>query len=197
VKAMTDDLHTVLRAAGPRLRILRKQRGVTLEQLAESTGISTSTLSRLESGQRRATLELLLLLSRAFHLPLDELVGAPATADPRIHPRPLDRNGTKWIPLSRNPGSLNVFKQILPVDRSSRERVEQRVHEGYEWLYVISGKLHLALGDELFTLSPGEAAEFDTRAPHGYANAGRSPVELLIIYGPQDEQVHLRARTTR
>lgn len=55
---MSDELHMVLTAVGPRLRSLRKQRGVTLEQLAESTGISVSTLSRLESGQRRPTLEL-------------------------------------------------------------------------------------------------------------------------------------------
>ena len=74
----------MLTAVGPRLRALRKQRGATLEQLAESTGISVSTLSRLESGHRRPTLELLLPLAQAHRVPLDELVGAPATGDPRI-----------------------------------------------------------------------------------------------------------------
>ena len=60
----------------------------TLAQLAEATGISVSTLSRLESGRRRPTLELLLPLARAHQVPLDELVGAPATGDPRVHARP-------------------------------------------------------------------------------------------------------------
>src|SRR3712207_6992551 len=77
-EATTDD---VLTAVGPRLRALRRQRGGTLGQLSEQTGISVSTLSRLESGQRRPTLELLLPLARAHQVPLDELVGAPPTGD--------------------------------------------------------------------------------------------------------------------
>lgn len=193
--AADDELHTVLTAVGPRLRALRKQRSSTLEQLAERTGISVSTLSRLESGRRRPTLKLLLALARAHQVPLDELVGAPTTGDPRIHTRPVERDGVTWVPLSRNPEGLNVFKQIVPVSPQRPERLEQRVHEGHEWLYVISGRLQLALGEQEFVLTDGEAAEFDTRVPHGTANAGRKPLELLIIFGPQGERVHLRART--
>jgi transcriptional regulator with XRE-family HTH domain len=193
---MADELHSVLTAVGPRLRALRTRRGATLEQLAERTGISVSTLSRLEAGRRRPTLELLLPLAREYRVPLDELVGAPATGDPRIHPRPFSRNGTIWVPLTRNAGGLIAFKQIVPVKSRTPERLEQRVHEGYEWLYVIAGRVRLALGEKDFVLTAGEAAEFDTRVPHGYANVGRKPLELLIIFGPQGERVHLRARTT-
>ncbi len=193
---MADELRTVLTAVGPRLRALRKQRGATLEHLAESTGISVSTLSRLESGRRRPTLELLLPLARAHRVPLDELVGAPATGDPRIHPRPVTRNGSTWVPLSRNPGGVNVFKQLVPADRRPPEPLELGTHDGYEWLYVISGALRLALGEREFVLHAGEAAEFDTRVPHGIGNAGDGPLELLSIFGPQGERVHLRARTS-
>src|SRR3954449_3127695 len=97
--AKTEDgppLDDVLEAVGPRLRALRRQRGTTLTQLSETTGISVSTLSRLESGQRRPTLELLLPLARAHQVQLDELVDAPATGDPRIHARPIRRNGTTF-----------------------------------------------------------------------------------------------------
>lgn len=165
------------------LRALRKRQGATLEQLAETTG------------QRRPTLELLLPLARAHRVPLDELVGAPATGDPRIHPRPITRHGWTWLPLTRNPGGLNVFKVILPPAATPPAHLDQRSHEGYEWLYVISGRLHLALGDHDFTLESGEAAEFDTRVAHAAANAAPTPTELLIIFGPQGERVHLRART--
>ena len=61
---MDEDLGQVLAAVGPRLRELRRRRDVTLAALSRSTGISVSTLSRLESGQRRPTLELLLPLAR-------------------------------------------------------------------------------------------------------------------------------------
>jgi transcriptional regulator with XRE-family HTH domain len=194
-RRVEDDLEEVLEAVGPRLRALRRQHGATLEQVAGLTGLSISTLSRIESGQRRPTLEVLLPLARAYRVPLDELVGAPATGDPRIHPRPVHRDGATWIPLSRTPGGLNAFKQILPVPQTLPDHLDQRVHEGHEWLYVLNGTLRLALGDKDFHLHAGEAAEFDTKVPHALANGGSQPLELLIIFGQQGERVHLRART--
>jgi transcriptional regulator with XRE-family HTH domain len=191
------ELHEVLAGVGPRLRALRRARTFTLAQLAEETGISLSTLSRLESGRRKPTLELLLPLAKAYGVPLDELVGAPATGDPRIHPRPFNRHGTTFVPLTRYLGGLHAYKQILPVaPETSREHPEQGTHEGYEWLYVLSGRLLLTLGDRDVLLGPGEAAEFDTRVPHGFANAGDQPVEFLSLFGPQGERLHLKARST-
>jgi mannose-6-phosphate isomerase-like protein (cupin superfamily) len=87
-----------------------------------------------------------------------------------------------------------VFKQIIHANPNPPGHAAQQVHEGYEWLYVISGQLRLVLGDADFILSAGEAAEFDTRVPHAVANGGRGPVEVLNIFGPQGERVHLRAR---
>ncbi|MER5784512.1 helix-turn-helix transcriptional regulator [Streptomyces mobaraensis] len=191
----TDDLSAVLDGVGPRLRAIRRRRGSTLEQLAELTGMSVSTLSRIESGLRRPTLDVLLPLARAYRMPLDELVGAPETGDPRVHPRPVTRDGAVWIPLSRGSGGLNAFKQILPVPARVPEHLDQRTHEGHEWIYVLVGELRLALGEKDFRLGAGEAAEFDTRVPHAVANVGRRPLELLVLFGPQGERVHLRART--
>jgi uncharacterized cupin superfamily protein len=78
-----------------------------------------------------------------------------------------------------------------------RAASDRRAHEGNEWLYVLAGRIRLSLGDEDFILSAGEAAEFDTRIPHAVTNAGSEPAELLNIFGPQGERVHLRARGTR
>ncbi|GAA4881362.1 MULTISPECIES: helix-turn-helix domain-containing protein [Saccharopolyspora] len=190
---MNDDFTAVLSEVGPRLHALRKHRGITLTQLSDTTGISTSTLSRLESGNRKPTLELMLPLARAYGVPLDELVGAPQTGDPRVHPRPFTRHGMTFIPLTRDIGGLRAFKQIMPVARTSAAP-EQRSHEGYEWLYVLSGRLRLLLGDHDVVLTPGEAAEFDTRTPHGFGNAGDQPVEFLSLFGAQGERIHVRAR---
>ncbi|ADB33803.1 transcriptional regulator, XRE family [Kribbella flavida DSM 17836] len=189
-----DDFDEVLEAVGPRLRRLRQERGTTLTQLAESTGISVSTLSRLEAGQRRPTLELLLPLARAHQVQLDELVDAPSTGDPRIHSKPIKRFGAVLIPLSRRPGGLQAFKQIAPPGWPGGE-VEQKTHEGYDWIYVLSGRLRLVLGDKDFILEAGEVAEFDTRVPHWFGNPGPEPVELLCLYGPQGERMHVRAKS--
>jgi transcriptional regulator with XRE-family HTH domain len=189
---MSDDLDDVLDAVGPRLRALRRQRGVTLAELSGATGISSSTLSRLESGKRRPTLELLLPLARAHRVPLDELVGAPMTGDPRVHPRPFTRHGMTFIPLTRNLGGLRAYKQIIP--GGGRRDLEQRTYEGYEWMYVLSGRLRLLLGEHDLVLGAGEAAEFDTHIPHAFCSAGPEPVELLSLFGLQGERMHVRAR---
>jgi transcriptional regulator with XRE-family HTH domain len=193
---MTDDtpaLDDVLHAVGPRLRSLRRQRGTTLAQLASVTGISVSTLSRLESGQRRPTLELLLPLARAHQVQLDELVGAPATGDPRIHARPFKRHGSTFIPLTRRPGGVQAFKQIIPPHWPEGEP-DLKVHEGYDWFYVLSGRLRLLLGENDLILTAGEVAEFDTHIPHWFSNPGPEPVEVLSLFGPQGERMHVRAR---
>lgn len=189
---MADDFESVLTGVGPRLRELRRANGTTLAQLSETTGISLSTLSRLEAGKRRPTLELLLPLAKAHGVQLDELVGAPATGDPRVHMRPVTRHGVTFIPLTRNLGNLRAYKQILPPAPDFVP--EQRAHEGYEWLYVLSGRLRLLLGEHDLVLTAGEAAEFDTRTPHGIFNAGTEPAEVLALFGPQGERMHVRAR---
>ncbi|MEV4711946.1 XRE family transcriptional regulator [Micromonospora sp. NPDC049374] len=191
---MANEEAAVLAAVGPRLRALRKQRGTTLNELSDTTGISVSTLSRLESGQRRPTLELLLPLARAHQVPLDELVGAPAVGDPRVRPRPIVRHGMTFLPLTRRPGGLQAFKQILPPHTPAE--AQQQSHEGYEWLYVLSGQLRLRLGDHDLLLAPGEVAEFDTRIPHCVTNPGPETTEVLNLFGPQGERLHVRARPT-
>lgn len=189
---MADELDTVLAAVGPRLRALRQQSETTLADLATATGISVSTLSRLESGRRRPNLELLLPLARAHGVPIDELVGAPPTGDPRVHMRPVTRHGMTMVPLTRRAGGVQAFKLVIPATREPRE---QGSHEGYEWMYVLSGRLRLLLGEQDLVLIPGEAAEFDTRVPHSFGSAAAEPVEVLCLFGRQGERAHLRART--
>lgn len=188
-----DDLESVLTAVGPRLRALRHQRGTTLADLSATTGISVSTLSRLESGQRKPTLELLLPLARAHQVQIDELVGAPTTGDPRVHIRPVTRDGMTMMPLTRRAGGVQAYKLIIAAGARPSEPT-LKTHEGYEWLYVLNGRLRLVLGSQDLILTPGEAAEFDTRVPHWFSGADGESVELLSLFGRQGERAHLRAK---
>ena len=184
----------MLAAVGPRLRALRQRRGTTLAQLAELTGISVSTLSRLESGGRKPTLELLLPAGQG-------LPGAARRAGRRArHRRPAGRtrarssaHGMTFLPLTRRPGGVQAFKQIFP-PRPAAGDPELKTHEGYEWLYVLSGRVRLLLGDHDLMLTAGEVAEFDTRIPHRFANPGPGTAEILNLFGPQGERLHVRAR---
>ncbi|MFE9575661.1 helix-turn-helix domain-containing protein [Nocardia sp. NPDC006044] len=187
---MDPETEDVLDVVGPRLRALRRDRGITLADLAATTGVSESTLSRLESGQRRATLELLLPLARTYNVPLDDLVGAPRTGDPRIHLKPIRRYGMVFIPLSRRPGGTQAFKMIIPAVPEPLEPTPQ-THDGFEWLYVLNGRLRLVLGERDLILPPGEAAEFDTSLPHWLGSADGKAVELLILFGLQGVRSHV------
>ena len=186
-------IRDVLAEVGPRLRRLRVRRGVTLTALAAETGISKSTLSRLETGQRKPSLELLLLLAEAHQVPLDDLVGGPEVGDPRVRFKPQRRNGRLVFPLTLQSSSLAVWKVVIPPEREHT----LRTHDGYEWLYVLSGQMRLILGEHDITLGPGEVAEFDTRLPHWFGPADGEPVEILSVHGSDGRRMHIRAAPRR
>ena len=185
-----------LAGVGPRLRALRLENAMTLGDLAAATGISVSTLSRLESGQRRPTLELLMPLAELHGIALDDLVAPAAPRDPRVHGRAVRHDGMTMIPLSRRGGGIQAFKMILP-GRKRQLPPDPRTHEGYEWLYVLDGRLRLVLGEHDLVVEPGEAAEFDTRVPHWFASAGPARVEVLSLFGREGERMHVRARSAK
>jgi transcriptional regulator with XRE-family HTH domain len=182
-----DTLVTALELVGPRLRRVREQRGLTLTDAAQATGISKSTLSRLETGQRRPSLELLLPLAQTYRVPLDDLVGAPEVGDPRIRLKPRRVNGRTVLPLTR-PGGIQAWKIVIPRTQS---KPRPRRHDGFEWLYVLSGRMRLVLGDRDLVLGVGEAAEFDTQVPHWFGSTGEEPAEVLSIFGRPGERMHL------
>ena len=184
----------VLAEVGPRLKRVRNLRNVTLTELAAATGISKSTLSRLESGQRKPSLELLLPIAQAHHIPLDELVGAPEVGDPRIRLKPEKRGGRIVVPLTRQPRGLHAWKVVIPPDRGEPQL---RTHEGYEWLYVLAGELRLVIADHDITMQAGEVAEFDTQVPHWFGAAGDRSVEVLSILSREGERIHVRAAPRR
>jgi transcriptional regulator with XRE-family HTH domain len=191
---MDNAISAALAEVGPRLKRIRTERGVTLAELADATGISKSTLSRLEGGQRKPSLELLLPIALAHQVPVDELVGAPEIGDPRVRltPRRIKRHdGTTEtiIPLTRQPGAPHAFKMVIPPRAGDPTPM---AHEGYEWMYVLAGRVRLVLGSKETTLSQGEAAEFDTRIPHWFSGADGRPAEVISIFGKQGERMHLR-----
>lgn len=173
-----------------RLRELRTERGLTLREVAERASIDVSTLSRLEAGKRRLALDHLPALAAGLGVSADELLGSAPPHDPRVRERPRTSDGITVLPLShRGSAGPRAYKINISPDRRAPPGVLP-VHEGLDWLYVLSGPMRLLLGDEEFTIEPGEAVEFSTWTPHWFG-AVDGPVELIMIVGPQGERLHL------
>ncbi len=174
-----------------RLRELRRERGLTLQQVGERASIDVSTLSRLESGKRRLALDHIPGLAAALGVSTDELLGSSAPEDPRVRSVPRSHDGLTVWPLTRrgSAGGLHAYKiHISPERRTPPD--ELAVHEGHDWLYVLSGRLRLLLGEDDLTIDPGDAVEFTTWTPHWFG-AAAGPVELIMIVGREGERMHL------
>jgi transcriptional regulator with XRE-family HTH domain len=173
-----------------RLRDLRAQAGLSLEEVGQRAGMAASTVSRLESGARRLTLDHLPALAGALGVTVDALLASPERADPRVRSRAFTRRGITFLPLTRAGAAdgMHAYKVYYPAEQ--REPTPN-VHEGHDWIYVLSGRLRLVLGDDDFILEPGEAAEFSCRVPH-WLGAVDGPAEALAIFGPHGERIHTR-----
>lgn len=181
---MDADTAEVLDSIGPRLRTLRQSRGLTLAELADCTGLSISILSRLETGHRRPTLDLLIPLARAHEVSLDRLIGAVKTGDPRVHLEPHRLNaGGVAVPLTRYPSRVQAFKHVL----GPREPVLVS-HPGHAWIHVLAGSMRLIHGGVEYEFEPGETVEFDSSIPHWFGPADDLAVEILHLFVPDGER---------
>ncbi|WP_084076695.1 helix-turn-helix domain-containing protein [Demequina sp. NBRC 110057] len=177
-----DDLAQV----GPRLRAARQARGWTLDELATRANVSASTLSRLESGKRQATLELLVPLTRRLGIRVDDLL-PEADRDPRVRRAAIRRDGMVMVPLAPESSTMRAYRITYTSEHRSGA---PRTHAGHEWLYVLSGRLRLVLGEQDLVLEPGEAAEFDTRTPHSMTGVDGDAVTVLSIFSEEGEKMH-------
>lgn len=184
----TEEIQSQLSLFGARLKELRLRRGWTLQELAARSGLSRAFLSRLESGNRQASIAAALTLSRVFDVSLASLFELPASEPPCVIVRAADAsersaNGLKYVPLSQagRPFNLQPLRvRVSPLRRGN----EHFHHDGEEWVYVLSGRLRLSLAGRTYDLEPGDAAHFDSRQPHRLIARGQRDVEVLVVAGP-------------
>jgi len=183
--ADAGDLDAIVRS---RLRGLRQALGLTLDQLGERSHLSPSTISRIETGKRAISLDVLVPLARALQIDLDSLLQGDATdTDVVIRPVASHRAGVTSWPLSRPTGStVSVKMRIEPAVR----RPEPRVHPGYDWFYVLEGRIRLTLGERTIVVEQGEAAEFSCMTPH-VVDALDGPAEIIMIFDRDGQRAHL------
>lgn len=169
-----------------RLRSLRHAQSLSLDDLAERSHLSPSTISRIETGKRAISLDVLLPLARALRTDVETLLEDDADDDVVIRPEP-SREGsrTTWM-LSKATGTMKALKVRL---EAASEVPKQRVHPGHDWFFVMEGRVRLLLGERAVVVEAGEAAEFATMTPHAFVAEG-GPAEVIMIFDQEGHTVH-------
>ena len=186
-----DDSESLDERVRHRLRALRREQGLTLQQVAERANLDLSTLSRLEAGKRRLAVDHIPALADALGVSADDLLRSTPRPDPRVRVRPRTHDGLTIWPLTNrgHGGGLHAYRVHVTASRRTPPK-EMRVHEGHDWLYVLDGRLRLILGEDDYTLGVGEAAEFTTWSPHWFG-AVDGPADFILVVGPHGERTHL------
>ena len=186
---MEQDIDALIRQ---RIRALRLSRGWSLDVLAGTCYLSPSTLSRIETGDRRLAMDQLVPIARALETTLDELVSSEEDEDVIIRPEPSHRaEVTNWL-LSRDRAAAGVVVVKSRIGAGATLAGEKQVHPGWEWFTVLTGRACLELGDRVLVVEAGEAAEFSTMVPHRIGAVPDSgDLEILSIFNRDGERAHL------
>ncbi len=185
----TTDIETLVRS---RLRALRQSLNLSLDELASRAGVSASTISRVETGNRTISLDVLVPLASALQIDLDTLFEAGHDEDVVIRPTAQYGMGHTTWRLSRPTSPMMLLR--MHMEPGSR-RPEQRVHPGHDWFYVLDGRVRLYLGDRTIDVETGEAAEFATMTPHAL-EALDGPADLMMVFSHEAQRAHADTLST-
>jgi transcriptional regulator with XRE-family HTH domain len=168
------------------LRTHRHATGWTLRDVAERTGIPRSTLSRLETGARRPTVELLIPLADLYGVSVDGLVERT-----NIDTHMMGHRGQPWtvLPLSTEETGAVTSKIVL---RPTGTEPVQVTHPGSDWLMVLSGRLRLLLAGTETELLPHHTATFATTTPHWFGVWPGEVAEIVSLFSRSETRPHAR-----
>jgi transcriptional regulator with XRE-family HTH domain len=172
-----------------RLRTMRQARGWTLDDLAARAHVGASTISRIETGQRRLAVDQLVTLARALGITVDELLTDDDGDLVVIRPTQRPDGGAVWMLSRRDDPSGRVVAKMR-VSATTTAEPERKVHPGHDWFYVLNGTVRLVLGGREHIVAAGEAASFSTMTPHSVVAVG-GPAEILSIFDHHGERAHL------
>lgn len=165
---------------GRRVGEYRRGRNWTLATMAEKVGLSTTQLSRIESGSRQPSVGTLIQIAHAFGVSLSRLVDEQYTAPyhlTRVADRPGRRGANELTLLSGDFPGLQAVHLVVP----SASEGPDASHGGEEWLYVLAGSIDIQIGTDTLSLAAGDAIHFPSHATHRVRNPTDAAAEVLLI----------------
>jgi transcriptional regulator with XRE-family HTH domain len=178
---------------GRRIRELRQERGISMNELASMAQVTVSFLSQLETGKKACSLMTLQRITTALGIPAGDLFGpGPAASEhPGVVVRSTDR------PQIRLPGirqrlyvlsanrdlNLEPLLNLLPPGVATSDH--PTAHGGEEWLFVLQGTVRLEVHESTYILTAGDAAAFSSSLPHRMTNIGAEEAQIIWVNAPR------------
>jgi transcriptional regulator with XRE-family HTH domain len=170
---------------------MRRQRGLSLAAMEEKTGITKSSLSKVERGVTTPSIATVLKIAKAFGVEVAQLFGEKSDDQGicvvrRNERKPISRPGSRQgyrydaLAHTRRTKCMEPFIMRPPLKLDLNLLFE---HEGEELVFVLSGRLEMVYADRRVTLGPGDSLYFDAHLLHGARSLGRKPAEILVVVG--------------
>lgn len=175
----------IVRAIGTRLRVRREALGLSLRDVAASTGLSVSMVSLAERARTVPSIGTLVAICDALQLPMADLFASSA----RPHNPVIRREQQSLHPSSGGmTRRLVIYDEEMGLEVSEHEYVESGTssevlthHTGQEVGLIIEGQLTVTLGEHAYVLEPGDCIRFDSRIPHRFMSTGPRPTRTLWL----------------
>lgn len=181
------------RELGGRIRALRKERGLSLEQLAEKSGAALATLSRIENGKGSGTFRTHQRIAEALDVPLPEFyrnLEQPELEAVAIHPESeevetftYDEKASSVL-LTKQVSSKQMLPQLIILEPGGRTALEQYRRGTERWLFGLDGTVEATVGEKKFQITKGGTLYLKASHPHQFHNMGSSTARLISVTSP-------------
>ena len=180
---MTDELAPNV---GPRIRMLREQRGFSLRALAERCNLSINAISLIERGENSPTVSSLHTLATALEVKITDFFEDPhehavvyVKCDRRLA---TQSKGMRMESLGIGLNNQQLEPFMVTVEPGAREDSEAIVHPGQEFVYCMVGTILYQVNEQTYHLEPEDSLLFDATQPHSFRNTSNSIARLLLVF---------------
>ncbi len=179
---MAEQKKTTVVHVGKKIKKVRTDKKISLESLANETGFSTDYIKKIESGEQRPPVGTLLQIAKALEVDSVFLLkDGESTRNSRIkaHQKRTDDYAYTTLTPGAEHKHLKAFRILIEALQEHKGVSYQ--HEGEEFVYVLSGKVEVAVGDHVNKLGAGESLHFNSGIQHKLKNVGNADAELLVV----------------
>lgn len=186
MEAVEGSSSAVVAAIGNRLRILRQEREMTLQALAEATALSPSMLSLVERGRAAPSIQSLIVIANALNVTMSDLIVTEEPGEERIVIRTSDQPFVKTAQdairrVLREDRSRGISLAVNEYEPETGSSLKRGAHSGFEYGFVLEGTLTVELENVTYQLKAGDLISFESRRPHRFWNNGSKRVRTLWI----------------